>query len=137
MKRAAVIRQNNGMDKREALVVAHQIDVLIRKMYLASVSFYYTKQDGSIRHAVGTLTGYEHCFHRPYTPRPENTFVVYYDLEAKGWRTFHAENFLRAECPLINGLSPSGKAQGFDPCITLVRIQLAQLGWLIELPIIS
>lgn len=87
MKRAAVIRQNNGMDKREALVVAHQIDVLIRKMYLASVSFYYTKQDGSIRHAVGTLTGYEHCFHRPYTPRPENTFVVYYDLEAKGWRT--------------------------------------------------
>ena len=94
MKRAAVIRQNNGMDKREALVVAHQIDVLIRKMYLASVSFYYTKQDGSIRHAVGTLTGYEHCFHRPYTPRPENTFVVYYDIEAKGWRTFHAENFL-------------------------------------------
>ena len=28
----------------------------------------------------------------------------------------------------IFGLSPSGKAQGFDPCITLVRIQLAQLG---------
>ena len=27
----------------------------------------------------------------------------------------------------IFGLSPSGKAQGFDPCITLVRIQLAQL----------
>ncbi|MCS2276566.1 SH3 beta-barrel fold-containing protein [Bacteroides caccae] len=27
----------------------------------------------------------------------KNTFVVYYDLEAKGWRTFHAENFLRAE----------------------------------------
>ena len=97
MKRAAVIRQNNGMDKREALVVAHQIDVLIRKMYLASVSFYYTKQDGSIRHAVGTLTGYEQSFHRPAPPRPENTFVVYYDLEAKGWRTFHAENFLRAE----------------------------------------
>ena len=104
MKRAAVIRQNNGMDKREALVVAHQIDVLIRKMYLASVSFYYTKQDGSIRHAVGTLTGYEHCFHRPYTPRPENTFVVYYDLEAKGWRTFHAENFLRAEDSLYEAI---------------------------------
>ena len=27
---------------------------------------------------------------------------------------------------VINGLSPSGKAQGFDPCIALVRIQLAQ-----------
>ena len=32
------------------------------------------------------------------------------------------------EIHLLNGLSPSGKAQGFDPCITLVRIQLAQLG---------
>ena len=27
------------------------------------------------------------------------------------------------------GLSPSGKAQDFDSCITLVRIQLAQLIW--------
>ena len=27
----------------------------------------------------------------------------------------------------IIGLSPSGKAQDFDSCITLVRIQLAQL----------
>ena len=49
------------------------------------------------RAAVGTLTGYQHSFHRPYMPRPENTFVVYYDLEAKGWRTFHAENFLCVE----------------------------------------
>ena len=31
------------------------------------------------------------------------------------------------------GLSPSGKAQGFDLCITLVRIQLAQLGLQIAL----
>ena len=28
---------------------------------------------------------------------------------------------------IFNGLSPSGKAQDFDSCITLVRIQLAQL----------
>ena len=28
---------------------------------------------------------------------------------------------------LFIGLSPSGKAQDFDSCITLVRIQLAQL----------
>ena len=28
------------------------------------------------------------------------------------------------------GLSPSGKAQDFDSCISLVRIQLAQLGHL-------
>ena len=30
------------------------------------------------------------------------------------------------EHELTNGLSPSGKAQDFDSCITLVRIQLAQ-----------
>ena len=28
---------------------------------------------------------------------------------------------------IFDGLSPSGKAQDFDSCITLVRIQLAQL----------
>ena len=30
-------------------------------------------------------------------------------------------------CLIIIGLSPSGKAQDFDSCITLVRIQLVQL----------
>lgn len=28
---------------------------------------------------------------------------------------------------VYNGVSPSGKAQDFDSCISLVRIQLAQL----------
>ena len=42
-------------------------------------------------HAGGTLTGYEQIFHRPWHATAEATFVVYYDLEAKGWRTFHAE----------------------------------------------
>ncbi len=37
-----------------------------------------------------------------------------------------ANIYLQKRNSLI-GLSPSGKAQGFDPCITLVRIQLAQL----------
>jgi len=63
-------------------------------MHRGGAPFRTPKQDGSVRHAIGTLTGYEHCFHQPYIPRPENTFVVYYDIEAKGWRTFHAENFL-------------------------------------------
>ena len=97
MKQAAVIRQNNGMNRHDALVTAHRIGALIRQMHHGNVCFRYTKQDGTIRHATGTLTGYEHSFHRPYLPKPENTFVVYYDIEAKGWRTFHAENFLDIE----------------------------------------
>ena len=94
MKQAAAIRQNNGMNRHDALVTAHRIGALIRQMHHGNVRFHYTRQDGSVRHAIGTLTGYEHSFHQPYIPRPENTFVVYYDIEAKGWRTFHAENFL-------------------------------------------
>ena len=97
MRRAAVIRRNNDMNRRDALIIAHRIGGLIRKMHRENVKFCYTKQDGTVRNAVGTLTGYQHSFHRPYMPRPENTFVVYYDLEAKGWRTFHAENFLCVE----------------------------------------
>ena len=88
MRRAAVIRRNNDMNRRDALIIAHRIGGLIRKMHRENVKFCYTKQDGTVRHAVGTLTGYQHSFHRPYMPRPENTFVVYYDLEAKGWARF-------------------------------------------------
>lgn len=88
MRRAAVIRRNNDMNRRDALIIAHRIGGLIRKMHRENVKFCYTKQDGTVRHAVGTLTGYQHSFHRPYMPRPENTFVVYYDLEAKGGARF-------------------------------------------------
>lgn len=97
MKQAAVIRQSNGMSRHDALVTAHRIGKLIRQMHHGNVCFRYTKQDGTIRRATGTLIGYEHSFRRPYTPKPENTFVVYYDIDAKGWRTFHAENFLDIE----------------------------------------
>ena len=69
MKQAAVIRQNNGMNRHDALVTAHRIGALIRQMHHGNVCFRYTKQDGTIRHATGTLTGYEHSFHRPYPNR--------------------------------------------------------------------
>ena len=58
MKQAAVIRQNNGMNRHDALVTAHRIGALIRQMHHGNVCFRYTKQDGTIRHATGTLTGY-------------------------------------------------------------------------------
>ena len=44
-------------------------------------------------------------------------------LEAKGSNPFIHPITVRY---IFNGLSPSGKAQDFDSCITLVRIQLAQ-----------
>ena len=54
MKQAAVIRQNNGMNRHDALVTAHRIGALIRQMHHGNVCFRYTKQDGTIRHATGT-----------------------------------------------------------------------------------
>ena len=93
MKQAAVIRQNNGMNRHDALVTAHRIGALIRQMHHGNVCFRYTKQDGTIRHATGTLTGYEHSFHRPYLPKPENTFVVYYDIKPKAGAPFTLKIF--------------------------------------------
>ena len=69
MKQAAVIRQSNGMSRHDALVTAHRIGKLIRQMHHGNVCFRYTKQDGTIRRATGTLIGYEHSFRRPYTPK--------------------------------------------------------------------
>ena len=93
MKQAAVIRQNNGMNRHDALVTAHRIGKLIRQMHHGNVCFRYTKQDGTIRRATGTLIGYEHSFRRPYTPKPENTFVVYYDIDAKAGAPFMLKIF--------------------------------------------
>ena len=93
MKQAAVIRQSNGMSRHDALVTAHRIGKLIRQMHHGNVCFRYTKQDGTIRRATGTLIGYEHSFRRPYTPKPENTFVVYYDIDAKGGAPFMLKIF--------------------------------------------
>ena len=58
MKQAAVIRQNNGMNRHDALVTAHRIGALIRQMHHGNVCFRYTKQDGTIRH---TKTGEHIC----------------------------------------------------------------------------
>ena len=44
-----------------------------------------------------------------------------------GFESLYPPSLLRKAEVQVIGLSPSGKAQGFDPCITLVRIQLAQL----------
>ena len=51
MRRAAVIRRNNDMNRRDALIIAHRIGGLIRKMHRENVKFCYTKQDGTVRHA--------------------------------------------------------------------------------------
>ena len=42
MKQAAVIRQNNGMNRHDALVTAHRIGALIRQMHHGNVCFRYT-----------------------------------------------------------------------------------------------
>ena len=50
----------------------------------------------------------------------------------RGFESLYPPFFFIAHISDAIGLSPSGKAQDFDSCITLVRIQLAQDGILAQ-----
>ena len=93
MKQAAVIRQNNGMNRHDALVTAHRIGALIRQMHHGNVCFRYTKQDGTIRHATGTLTGYEHSFHRRIYPNRKIRSLSTMISKPKAGAPFTLKNF--------------------------------------------
>lgn len=70
------------------------IEILIKRMRTEVVTFTFTKVDGTIRIARGTLrievlpqikgTG---------RPTPEN-IQVYYDVDKKSWRSFKKSNLI-------------------------------------------
>ena len=74
----------------------NDIETLKEKLHEGEVNFEYTKKDGTIRKARGTLDmgmipESQHPVFRPTAP--DN--VRYWDLDAQGWRSFRPENFLR------------------------------------------
>ncbi len=85
--RALSLRREYALPLQLALRQAHLAEQLLTALRRGEVCFGYVKQDGTTRHARGTLTGYRYSFRRPYQPRPENLFMVYYDLDCQGWRT--------------------------------------------------
>ncbi len=93
--------QEKNMDKREAMRKAHLTKNLLNALGKGVVRFTYSKQDGTVRTARGTLAhgvcaeydaycyvGHEvidDCVDWPYS------HFVYWDIDKRGFRSFRAE----------------------------------------------
>jgi len=87
--------KRNGYSISEALKVACRNAKLKITMAAKIVKFYYTKVDGSIREAFGTLSGKLIPNVAGTDNRKKNdTVFVYYDLERIEWRCFKKANLL-------------------------------------------
>lgn len=63
---------------------------LVKKLTEGSVSFKFRKIDGTIREATGTLMNdlIPEDERSTVVPADDAATVAYYDLDAKGWRSF-------------------------------------------------
>ena len=107
MKAANHIRKNKPVILRGAqanqslaLKYAWWFESFRDKLGKAVYRFSYFKTDGSIREAVGTLNpafipaeNMPKSGMDPDAVAPAGTFA-YYDLDAKGWRSFRLDNFI-------------------------------------------
>ena len=99
------------MKKRDELVSlgltemkADEVMMLESKMLDQAVKFQFTKKDGSVRNAVGTLCREKmieadgSVWQPKGEAKPEIPNILkYWDLEALGWRCFNVLNFVGAE----------------------------------------
>lgn len=65
---------------------------LTERMRLGTVTFAYERADGSLRKARGTLKNVQGMIKG--TGKETFKTVKYYDVEAKGFRSFRVENFI-------------------------------------------
>ena len=95
MRQAWQMVKKNGYTMAEALRVAWLNFKLRCKMLQGIVKFYFTKVDGSIREAYGTLNPSR----LPQTKQSERkanpTVQVYYDTEREEYRCFKVANLAR------------------------------------------
>lgn len=87
--------EKHGLSRSEALKLAYRNRKLQEMLGQGEVTFWYQKEDLSLRRAIGTLR-------KDLIPQPPNEAVakrkcdddkvtfVYYDLEKKGFRSFRA-----------------------------------------------
>ena len=97
MKQAAVIRQSNGMSRHDALVTAHRIGKLIRQCITeTSVSDIPSRMEPSaVPPAHSSATNIVSAARTHQNRRTHLSSIT--TSMPKGWRTFHAENFLDIE----------------------------------------
>jgi len=97
--KAVIIKQESGCSFSLAMEKASLAFNLIEKLHAGNVTFQYQKEDGTLREAEGTLCNYEYCFKRPYKPRHNTSFVVYYDVQRQAWRACKAANLIQICTP--------------------------------------
>lgn len=85
--------KRNGFTMSDALKIAWRNIKLKARLRMGIVKFYFTKVDGTVREAYGTLkstlvpaTGDNR--------RPNCTVQVYYDTEKQEWRCFKKANLM-------------------------------------------
>lgn len=86
------------------------IEELRKMLNTGTVSFVYTKKDGSTREATGTthLDSIPEGDHPKGTGKVNEDLVNYFDTDKQGWRSFHKDSFQHVTgfVPVENGKSP-------------------------------
>ena len=91
-KRAYQLVKSTGKTFAVCLAKAWSIYRLSKRMTTGVVKFSYEKVDGTLRTAKGTLKEVSHLIKG--TGSDNTSTLRYYDIEAKGFRSFKIENFI-------------------------------------------
>lgn len=96
MKYAWQLWRTTGSVWRLCMIKAWQLYRLAVAMRQRTVSFYYTKADGTIRKASGTLANLVSgiSLGGKRITKPSYKTMTYFDTERKAFRCFRIENFI-------------------------------------------
>lgn len=94
MRKAWMLVKTYGFTMSEAMRQSWQVCKLRKAMKTRIVKFLYTKQDGSVRTAWGTLKE-DVAAPTMGVRKPSPTVQTYWDCEKESYRCFKIANFLR------------------------------------------
>lgn len=87
--------KRNGYNISEALKAAWRNVKLVAAMHVKIVQFFFTKVDGTIRQAFGTLEGDKLPEGKGSGRKPNDSVQVYFDTEKGEFRCFKKCNLVR------------------------------------------
>ena len=98
MKYAWQLWRATGQAWRICMIKAWRLYRLAMDMRNGTVTFYYTKMDGSLRKAKGTLVNVPSggTYNGRKITKPSYKTITYFDVEKKGFRCFKIENLICA-----------------------------------------
>lgn len=92
-----------------------QIEILIGRLHRGIVPFVYTKKDGTLRHALGTLRGVENTIKGTRDRHDCSWTLRYYDVDCHAWRSFVIDNLVS-----VGEVRRSTIEEHHDICLALV-----------------